>query len=388
MRVLITGGAGFIGSHLADRFLAEGYAVRLLDNLETRVHPRGLPAYVPREAEFIRGDVADRTCLERALRGVDVVSHQAAYQDYMLDFGKFVRVNTFSTALLYEVIVGRHLPVRKIVIASSQAVYGEGQYRCAEHAGFLSGPRSDEQLARRRWEVVCPRCGREAVPELLDERFPNPSNAYAVSKLAGEKMALGLGRLHHIPTVVLRYSITQGPRQSLYNQYSGVSRIFARQALRRRPLTIFEDGLQTRDFVHVEDVVNANLLAIRNPQADFEIYNVGSGIPVTVRRYGELLQQSLGFRVEYRTAGEYRLGDNRHSVSHIRKLRQLGWAPQHDLAQILQDFLCWVEEIGGVPEGIPDAYADMQSQGVVRAADDTAPGESRHASPTILQRAG
>ena len=225
-KVLVTGGAGFIGSHLVDRFLQDGFQVRVFDNLEPKVHPHGRPSYVPSQVEFVEGSVTDRNALSHALDGVDVVSHQAAYQDDMPDFSRFLEVNAVSTALIFELIVQRRLPIKKVIIASSQAVYGEGQYQCDQHGFFLPQPRPQSQLARGEWDVFCPRCGNRAPSLLLREEYTNPFNQYAVSKLAAEKTALGLGWLHGIPTVALRYSVTQGARQSLYNHYSGVCRIF------------------------------------------------------------------------------------------------------------------------------------------------------------------
>src|SRR5580692_8608864 len=240
MRVLVIGGAGFIGSHLVDRFVEEGYQVRVLDSLDSKIHPRGKPIYLSPKAEFVYGDVTNRDVLLSALRGIDIVSHQAAYQDYMPDFSRFLVVNAVSTALLYELIVGHRLPVKKIIVASSQAVYGEGQYRCLDHGDFQPVPRSPIQLQRGDWEIVCPSCRGFAESLPLEERSSNPYNQYAVSKLAQEKTALGLGWLHGIPTVALRYSITQGKRQSLYNHYSGVCRIFVSRALTGDPLVIYE----------------------------------------------------------------------------------------------------------------------------------------------------
>jgi dTDP-L-rhamnose 4-epimerase len=365
MRVLITGGAGFIGSHLADRFLKEGLRVRILDNLDPRVHPAEASVYIPSGAEFIRGDVTDRACLQRALKDVDVVSHQAAYQDYMLDFSKFFAVNTVSTALLYEIAVAQRLPIRKIIVASSQAVYGEGQYLCPTHGLVLPPPRNQEQLSQGKWETQCPICGGEVTALLLDERHPNPFNAYGVSKYALDKAAMGLGWLHGIPTVVLRYSITQGRRQSLYNHYSGICRIFVSRALTNKPLILYEDGLQTRDFVHVDDVVDANMAVLEKTETNFEVYNVGSGVATTVQNYASMLKAKLGRDLEYSIPGQYRRGDNRHSVSSIEKLTRLGWAPRRNLENIMDDFLTWIEDIGGIPEHIPDAYGDMKRVGVV-----------------------
>jgi dTDP-L-rhamnose 4-epimerase len=365
MRVLVTGGAGFIGSHLVDRFLQAGFRVRVLDSLDKKTHPYGCPAYLPPSVEFLQGSVTDRRLLRKALEDVDVVSHQAAYQDYMPDFSKFMHVNGVGTALLYELIVQDRLPVKKVIVASSQAVYGEGQYECVTHGLFLPRPRSHEQLARGEWDVQCPDCGKQAAPLLLSEEHMNPFNQYAVSKLAEEKTALGLGWLHGIPTVALRYSITQGARQSLYNHYSGVCRIFFSRALRALPLIIYEDGRQTRDFVHVQDVVDANMLVLENEEANFQAFNVGSGKRTTVLEYAKVVLAKICSEVDLQVSGEYRRGDNRHSVSSIGNLRQIGWKPRRDLSAIMDDFLEWIESIGGVPEQITDAYDNMRRAGVV-----------------------
>jgi dTDP-L-rhamnose 4-epimerase len=365
MRVLVTGGAGFIGSHLADRFLRDGWEVRILDSLDPRVHPNGLPCYVPARAEFIRGDVRDRATLLAALREVDVVSHQAAYQDYMPDFSRFLEVNAVSTALLFELIIGHRLPVKKIIVASSQAVYGEGQYRCLDHGDFQPAPRSPRQLRRGDWELACPSCSGSVQALPLEEQSNNPYNQYAVSKLAQEKTALGLGWLHGIPTVALRYSITQGKRQSLYNHYSGVCRIFCSRALQHLPLQLYEDGRQTRDFVHVEDVVEANMLVLEQDGANGQAFNVGGGRATTILEYARSVLGRIPSPAGLDVSGEYRRGDNRHSVSSIEKLKRLGWKPKHGLDAILDDFLEWIESCGGIPADLPDAVANMRAAGVL-----------------------
>jgi dTDP-L-rhamnose 4-epimerase len=368
MRALITGGAGFIGSHLADRLLREGFWVRVLDTLDEKIHPGGKPAYLPTEVDFVQGSVTDVQAVEFALRDIDVVFHEAAYQDYMPDFSRFLHVNAVGTALLYETIVRHRLPIKKVIVASSQAIYGEGQYVCALHGVFAAVPRTQRQMSMGDWEVACPECGKSAQRRLLDEGQPNPYNQYAVSKLAQEKSALGLGWLFEIPTVALRYSITQGPRQSLHNHYSGICRIFFSRALNHDPLIVYEDGKQSRDFVHVEDVVGANILALVNASADFEAFNVGSGQPKTVLEYAESVLQLLQSSSSIQVRGEYRRGDSRHSVSDIQKLGRLGWRPRKSFSDILSDFLAWIESIGGIPRNIPDAYVDMKMQGVVRAS--------------------
>lgn len=368
MRVLITGGAGFIGGHLVDRFLSDGFRVRVLDFLDPRIHPHGKPQWLSPRAEFIHGNVTDREVMRHALQDVDVVSHQAAYQDYMPDFSRFIDVNGTGTALLYELIVEGKLRIKKVIVASSQAVYGEGQYECPEHGFLLPVPRSISQLQAGVWEVQCPRCGHDCLPLPLREEHNNPYNQYAVSKLAEEKVALGLGWLHGIPTVALRYSITQGPRQSLFNQYSGVCRIFVSRATRGEPLIIYEDGKQTRDFVHIQDVVDANMLVLQNQDADFQAFNVGSGHSVSVLEYSQAVQSKVAREVDLQVSGEYRRGDNRHSVSCIEKLCHLGWQPRRNLSTILDDFIGWIDQIGGIPDRIPDAYSQMKNAGVVLAA--------------------
>jgi dTDP-L-rhamnose 4-epimerase len=368
MRVLVTGGVGFIGSHLVNRFLSEGFQVRILDSLDPKIHPEGTKTKIPDEAEFIWGDVTDRSTLEKALRGVDIVSHQAAYQDYMPDFSRFLHVNSVGTALIYELIVEHKLPIKKVIVASSQAVYGEGQYTCPTHRFFQPVPRSQEQLFRGEWEVKCSQCGEQAKPCLLTEEHANPYNQYAVSKIAQEKAALGLGWLQGIPSVALRYSITQGPRQSLFNQYSGICRIFVGRALQGDPLIIYEDGRQTRDFVHIDDVVDANMHVLENDGANFQAFNVGSGKSTSVLEYAELVREKIDANVELVCSGDYRRGDNRNSVSSVEKLRALGWSPKRDLSTILDDFLAWVDSIGGIPPEIPDAYSAMKKAGVVLKA--------------------
>jgi len=369
MKALVTGGAGFIGSHIADRLLDNGYEVRIVDSLEPRVHPKGKPDYIPEAAEFVVGDVRDKTLMERALNGVDVVFHEAAYQDYMPDFSKFIDVNSVSTALIFEIIVTNGLPVRKVVVASSQAVYGEGRYTCATHGVFDPGPRPDTQLTQAVWDVLCPECAEPAEPLLLEETHFNPNNQYALSKLSQEMIALRLGRLHNVPSTALRYSITQGPRQSLFNAYSGICRIFCMRLLQDLPPIIFEDGEQRRDYVHIADVVDANMTVLDDDRANYQAFNVGSGCATTVREYGSRLAAHLGKKIAPSIPGEYRVGDNRHSVSSIDKLRQLGWEPRRSLDDIFSDYVSWVKSLGSIEDYFSEADRAMRTMNVVRKAE-------------------
>ena len=366
MKALVTGGCGFIGSHIVDKLLVGGYEVKILDNVEGRVHPKGKPSYIPKEAEFVQGDVRNKDDLRKALRNVAVVFHQAAYQDYMPNYSKFIHSNAVSTALIYEIINEDALPVEKMIVASSQAVYGEGQYQCAEHGLIQPPARPQEQLEKGDWETRCPTCGEYMTPLRLSEEYANPYNQYALSKYSQELIALRLGKLLNIPTVALRYSITQGPRQSLYNQYSGICRIFSLRLLNDKPPVIYEDGRQQRDYVHIDDVVDANMLVLQSDAADFQAFNVGSGRPVTVIEYAELLTNKLGKDIQPLIPGEYRLGDNRHSVSDIAKLKKLGWSPKKGLEDIFDDYIAWVKQLGDLSEYFDDASKIMRKMGVVR----------------------
>ncbi len=368
MRVLVTGGAGFIGSHIVDLLLTRGYSTRVLDSLEPPVHPeRQKPDYVPSDVEFIRGDVCRRSDLARALKGSDFVFHLAAYQGYLSDFSKFARVNDGGTALLYEIIVNNKLPVKKVIVASSQAVYGEGKYECPEHGVQYPPPRPLEQLEKGEWEVKCPLCRQSMKPKATDELRTNPHSQYAISKYSQELYALNLGKRYGIPTVVLRYSITQGPRQSFHNAYSGILRIFTVRLLNNLPPVIYEDGRQLRDYVHIEDVARASLLAMENEAANFEVFNVGGNNPLTVQEYAQRFIKTARKAFEPEIPGQFRFGDTRHIVSDISKLRKLGWEPRIPVTRIVKDYLDWVASYSQIADFYAIAERSMKNKGVIRS---------------------
>lgn len=399
--VLVTGGAGFIGSHTADRLLERGYRVRILDALQPRVHPAGRPAWLAAGAEFVAGDVRDRRAWERSLAGARAVFHLAAYQDYLNDFSTFLEVNAVSTALLFELVAERHpaaARLERVVVASSQAVYGEGQYACPRcGARAAPEPRPIERLARGLWEHLCPGCGAELEPVALSEESANPQTAYGISKFAAERLALTLGRRLGLPVVSLRYSIVQGPRNSPANAYSGVCRIFTRRLLAGKRPVVFEDGRQRRDYVHVADVVAANLLALEHPAAAGEAFNVGGKEAVTVVEFARRLglavrRQRGGPELPPELPGVFRVGDPRHTVSSSAKLERLGWRATHGLDRILADYVAWFlahvpagkagEALAPVAAGIERAAEEMRRQGVLLdvrrpAAAPAGPGEAR-----------
>jgi dTDP-L-rhamnose 4-epimerase len=260
------------------------------------------------------------------------------------------------------------LPVAKVIVASSQAVYGEGQYECAQHGFQMPAARGQAQLAQQKWELQCFSCGSALMPLLLAEEYAHPFNQYALSKYAQELTALRLGRLNGVPSVALRYSITQGAGQSPFNSYSGICRIFTQRLLSDLPPVVFEDGNQKRDYIHINDVVNANLTVMNDSRADFEAFNVGSGVATTVLEYADMLTQVLRKDLRPSVPGKYRLGDNRHSVSSITKLEDLGWRPTHLLRDIMQDYARWITENGLLTSRFLEAERDMEISGIVRSS--------------------
>lgn len=369
MQVLITGGAGFIGSHTADALLAEGCRVRVLDSLEAPVHPKSVkPAYLDPRVEFIHGDVRNEAVLLDAMRGCDVIYHLAAFQDYLPVFSRYFDVNVTSTALIYELILREKLPVKKVIVASSQATLGEGLYRDADGRAVLPDIRQDEQLARGEWECAAPAGFRGPLQwQPTNETVANPQNQYGISKIAEEKIALHLGKRYGIPSVAMRYSIVQGPRQSFYNAYSGACRVFCLSFHQGIDPAIYEDGMQIRDFVNIHDVVDANLLVMKDSRADYEMFHVGGDKPMTVLDFARVVAEVFG-REGYHAApcGKYRFGDTRHICSDVSKLRSLGWSPKRDVYESVDAYKGWLEDAGNVGEILSYCNRQMAKMNVVR----------------------
>jgi dTDP-L-rhamnose 4-epimerase len=365
--VLITGGAGFIGSHTADAALAKGWRVRVMDALLPPVHEGEVwPNFLPPEAEKIKGDVRNAEDWERALDGVDCVFHFAAYQDLLPNFSRFFHVNTVGTSLLYEIIARKKLPVRKIVVASSQFVYGEGKYRCQRDGVVFPEYRDPKDLARGRWDPPCPKCGANISPLELTEDHQNPRNQYSISKYTQELIGLRLGLLHNIPTVAMRYSIVQGARQSFRNAYSGVLRIFTLKMMNGESPPVYEDGLQLRDYVHVKDVARANLLVMERDDTNWQIFNVGGGRGYTVLDFAAIVGEILGKKIPPQLSGEYRLGDTRHSVSDISKLRALGWQPTLTPREAVAEYAAWIRTQHVDKKYIAEAERTLRATGVLQ----------------------
>jgi dTDP-L-rhamnose 4-epimerase len=348
MKILVTGGAGFIGSHLVDALLAEGHAVRVLDSLEPQVHGEAAtwPAYLSAQAERQRGDVRDPGALARALDGVEVVFHQAAavgVAQSMYEIARYVEQNSLGAARLLEAIVARRDRIQRLVVASSMSIYGEGAYVDADGQPAAPRLRPDAQLEARDWEPRDAR-GRPLRPIPTAESKPlQPTSVYAVSKRDHEELFLSVGSAYRIPTVALRYFNVYGSRQALSNPYTGVAAIFSSRLLNGNAPLVTEDGEQSRDFVHVSDVVRANLLALRCPADGGRVFNVGTGQPVTIRGVAELLAKRLGAAIQPEVSGRFRAGDIRHCFADASLAqRDLGFAARVRLEQGVDEVIEWV----------------------------------------------
>lgn len=360
-RVLVTGGAGFIGSHTVDALLALGHDVRVLDVLLPPVHDGTVPAYLPPEVEFIRGDVCDPRDVSRALDGVEVVYHFAAYQDYLPEYSKFFATNSVGTALLLETIVGERRGVELLVVASSQAIYGEGRYVDGEGRVVLPGPRPLEALEARRWDFD------GLTPDWTRESDANPHSPYGLSKRDQDDFTTIMGRRHGLATTCLRYSIVQGPRQSFRNAYSGALRSFAVCALNGTPPVIYEDGAQLRDYVSIRDVVAANLLPLERPSMHGRSFNVGGDRKVTVTELAGLVLEECGAgALEPAVPGLFRVGDTRHVFSDVSSLRAEGWAPEVGQREMVASYLAWAREAPELPNTFAEAETRMRALGVLR----------------------
>jgi dTDP-L-rhamnose 4-epimerase len=367
VKALVTGGAGFIGSHIVDLLLERGYEVRVFDSLELPTHTKGKPDYLSPDAEFIQGDMRDPDAVRGALEGVDVVLHEAATGGFTPRIADYMSANSLATARMLEIIRDDRLPVRKIVVASSIAVYGEGKYSCEEHGTIYPGLRSIGQLEARRWEVECPRCGEPLASRLTDEGTPvEPATAYGISKYDQERLVLTFGRQYDIPAVALRYFVTYGPRQSVYNPYTGVCSIFSSRIMNDLPIVIYEDGHQTRDFIFVRDIARANLFVLEDGRADYQVFNVGTGRPTSIRDLARALQQCLGREGRLDLPDSFRPGEVRHMAADVSKLSALGFRAETPVEDGLREYVSWLFQQGPLPEYFARAQKELESAGVVR----------------------
>jgi len=370
MKILVTGGAGFIGSHLVDKLVKLGHNVIIFDNLTKQVHPFGIPDYLNLKAIFIRGDVRNKNKLKDVVKKVDVIYHFSAavgVGQSQYEISKYVDVNIKGTANLLDVLVNEKHRVKKVIVASSMSIYGEGMYKCKKCGKVKPEIRDYKNEKITSWEPLCPFCRGELKPIPTDEDTPLKSNSiYAITKKEQEEMSLLIGRTYGIPVVSLRFFNVYGPRQSLSNPYTGVCAIFLSRIKNNNPPVIFEDGLQTRDFIWVGDIVNACLLALKKEKANYEIFNVGSGKPVTIKKIAEILIELLNKNLKPEITYKFRKGDVRHCYADISKIkRKLGFKIETKLEDGLKKLINWSKK-EKAEDKFKYAEKQLKEKGLVR----------------------
>jgi len=370
-KILLTGGAGFIGSHLTSALIERGHQVRTLDVLDPQVHGDGPGRPNSPDAEMMRGDLLDPETLSRAMTGVEVVFHLAAavgVGQSMYEAARYTRANSLGTAMLMEQVTAPRSRVQKVIVASSMSIYGEGRYRCAACGPVAPAHRSREQLLSGRWEPPCPGCGREVTPLPTDESKPlSPTSVYGVTKRSQEETVLIMGKSYGIPAVALRYFNVYGPGQALSNPYTGAAAIFASRLLNGQPPCLFEDGEQGRDFTHVTDIVQANLLAMERSEADYHVLNVGTGIRTSLLDLARGLTRKLApdNGLEPRILRTFREGDIRHCYADITRIRtRLGYEPKVPIEKGFDDLATWARTQESV-DRFDLATAELVSRGLV-----------------------
>jgi len=366
MNILVTGGAGFIGSHIVDALVGK-HEVTVYDNFEPQVHKQE-PDYLNTDAALIRADIRDNESLKSAVMEADIIFHQAAMVGVgqsMYQIERYVDVNTLGTAKLLDILANEEHDVKKLIVASSMSIYGEGAYQCKDCGVVYPSLRAEEQMRSREWEMRCPECGKVVEPVPTDEMKPlQPTSIYAVSKKDQEEMSLAVGHAYGIPTVALRYFNTYGPRQALSNPYTGVCAIFSSRIKNNNPPIVFEDGLQTRDFISVHDIAAANLLVMENSRADYEVYNVGTGMPVSILEIAETLAGLYGKDLKPEVVNKFRQGDIRHCYADISKIQRLGFEPAMSFEDGMQELVAW-GETQEAEDRSDVAYEELKEKGLV-----------------------
>lgn len=362
MRILVTGGTGFIGSHLVDA-LSEKNDVIIFDNLSMR------PGYVNDSAKLVQGDVRDRGKLVSTVKEADVVYHQAAVVgagQSMYEVKNYVDINTLGTANLLDVLVNEEHSVKKLIVASSMTVYGEGAYSCESCGEVYPPERSPGQLKKKMWDPLCPNCGRAVKPVPTREETPlRPRSLYGLTKKNQEEMAMLIGEAYGIPTVVLRYNAVYGPRLRISSPYTGVGTVFVSRVNNNKPPIVFEDGLQTRDFVHVKDVIQANLLALQS-KADYQVFNVGSGVATTILDLANIVIRLSRKKISPVVTGKYRTHDTRHFVADTSKIKKLGYSPKVAIKEAMKETMMWVNiQSQKVEDRFEQAYEEYEKKGLI-----------------------
>lgn len=374
--ILITGGAGFIGSRLALNLIKRGHTVRVLDSLEKQIHgenPEQSPLYcsVKDKVDFIHGSVTSRDDLMKVLPGIDTVVHLAAETgtgQSMYAIQHYSEVNIGGTALLLDLIANEQFPVKKIVVASSRAVCGEGKYRCVEHGAVYPHSRSQKDMEVGDFSVHCPICDVPAQFEATDEETPvSPTSVYGITKLNQEQMVLTVGKALGISALAYRYQNVYGPGQSLSNPYTGILSIFSTRIRNGSDINIFEDGKESRDFVFIDDVIDATIRGIEYKEPLVDVFNVGSGVATDVMIIVETLQKLLEKKVKVEISGQFRLGDIRHNFASLDKARKvLGFEPTVTLEDGLRQFVAWVQGESIQRDRYEESLQELKEKGLFK----------------------
>jgi dTDP-L-rhamnose 4-epimerase len=367
-KILVTGGAGFIGSHLVDELVKRGHDVQVVDNLEPQVH-KHKPDYLNPKAKYHTKDILEAGVLPALLRDAEVVFHLAAMVGVgqsMYQVTRYVDANVGGTARLLQVLADGKHSVKKLVVASSMSIYGEGAYECPTHGSVAPPLRPPEQYTKKDWEIHCPTCGKITRPVPTPETKPlNTNSVYAVTKRDQEELCLAVGRAYTLPTVALRFFNAYGPRQSLDNPYTGVCAIFQSRIKNNQPPVVFEDGKQTRDFVSVHDIVQGCVRAMETNGADYEPVNLGSGKPITILDVANVLLRLYRSPLAPRVENKFRAGDVRHCSADLTKARKLlGFEPKVPFEDGMQELVAWGQGVQAT-DHFKEAYEELRSKGLV-----------------------
>lgn len=371
--VLVTGGAGFIGSHIALNLLKKGYKVRILDNLSPQIHGEEaeLPSMLRGKVEFIQGDVRNKSDWYAALEGQDAVIHLAAETgtgQSMYEIHKYTDTNIGGTALLLDILTNDKHSIKKVVVASSRAIYGEGKYFCSEHGNVYPLARNDKDMQNNDFEVKCPFCNEDVklVATTEDSKI-HPTSIYGITKQVQEEMVMVACKALGIPCVAYRYQNVYGPGQSLSNPYTGILSIFSNRIRQGKAINIFEDGLETRDFVYIDDIAEATIMGLENDNANYNIFNVGSGVATNVITVVNMLEKAYGKGVDSFVSGEYRIGDIRHNFADISLIREkLNYIPKVTFEEGIKNFTEWVLSQDDTEDRYEESLTEMKAKGLMR----------------------
>jgi len=375
--ILITGGAGFIGSSIALKLVDNGYNVTVLDNLSPQIHGNNpedsfLYKRIKNKVNFVKGDVSNRADWEKTLVNQDAIIHLAAETgtgQSMYEIEKYTKVNVGGTAILLDILTNTEANVRKVIVASSRAIYGEGKYFCEEHGIVYPNERKEQDMLNKDFNNKCPVCGKNVQLKATDEKAKiHPSSIYGITKQVQEQMVLLSCKAINIPAVAYRYQNVYGPGQSLKNPYTGILSIFSTSMLHNQPINIFEDGEESRDFVYIDDVVDATIMGLEKDEANNQVFNVGNGKSATVKQVAELLKIHYKSDSDIKITSNFRLGDIRHNYADISKINKLlGFIPKYEFEEGIKIFTDWVKKENiEKNNSYQDSLDEMQNKGLFK----------------------